>query len=392
MSAGRQALFWGSGLAVLLVTIYLLADIMLPFVAGMAVAYFLDPLVDRIEARGASRTLATGLVTGLFFVLVVLLLILLVPLLQDQVVTFLEKLPDYTRTLAGLTEPLWRLLAPIVERVQSHLGPEEVERLRGAAGDYTRYAVQWLMGLAKGLVSRGAAILNLLSLLFITPVVAFYLLRDWDLVVAKVDGWLPRAHAPTIREQLGLIDRTLAGFVRGQATVCLLLGTFYGVGLTLVGLNFGLIIGLATGIVSFVPFFGMLLGFLVGAAMALVQFGFDPLRLGLVVAVFAAGQVIEGNFLTPRIVGRRIGLHPVWVIFALLAGGVLYGFLGILLAVPAAAVVGVLVRFALARYLASPLFLGTGPVAAGAAPAPMAPDEMPPNAAAAAGTEPAERP
>jgi predicted PurR-regulated permease PerM len=358
MTAGRQALFWSSGLVVVLAATYLLADIMLPFVAGMAVAYFLDPAVDRIEAWGASRTLSTALVTGLFFLIVILLLVLLVPLLQNQLVAFLENLPDYTRRLAGLTAPLWELLAPIVERVQSHLTPEQVERLRGAAGDYAGQIVQWLVSLVRGLLGRGVAVLNLLSLLFITPVVAFYLLRDWDRVVAKVDGWLPRPHAETIRQQLRLIDRTLAGFVRGQATVCLMLGTFYGVGLTAVGLNFGLIIGLVTGIVSFVPFFGMLLGFVVGMAMALAQFGFDPLRLGLVVAVFAAGQVIEGNFLTPRIVGQRIGLHPVWVIFALLAAGLLYGFVGILLAVPAAAVIGVLVRFALARYLASPLFLG----------------------------------
>jgi predicted PurR-regulated permease PerM len=237
-----------------------------------------------------------------------------------------------------------------------------------------------VVALARELFSRGAAILSLISLLVITPVVAFYLLRDWDRIVATVDGWLPRAHAETVREQIRHIDRTLSGFVRGQATVCLLLGAFYGIGLTVVGLDFGLILGLATGIVSFVPIFGMLLGVATGVAMALVQFALDPVRVGLVLAVFAIGQVIEGQFLTPRIVGRKIGLHPVWVVFALLAGGALYGFVGLLLAVPAAAVIGVLVRFALSRYLSSPLYLGAGGAVAEAAAADAEPaaDAAPP--------------
>ena len=368
MTAGRQAVVWLAVLAAVLAAVYALSDIMLPFVAGMAVAYFLDPVVDRVEAWGPSRTLATSLVTGSFFVLVALMLILLLPLLQDQVIKFADGLPDYMRTLAGLVEPVKAALAPLIERVQSHLPPEDVARLRGAAGGYISQAVQWVVALARELFSRGAAILSLISLLVITPVVAFYLLRDWDRIVASIDGWLPRAHAETIREQARHIDRTLSGFVRGQATVCLLLGAFYGVGLTVVGLDFGLILGLATGIVSFVPIFGMLLGVVTGVAMALVQFAFDPVRVGLVLAVFVIGQVIEGQFLTPRIVGRKIGLHPVWVVFALLAGGALYGFVGLLLAVPAAAVIGVLVRFALSRYLSSPLYLGAeGSVAEAAA-------------------------
>ena len=368
MTAGRQAVVWLAVLAAVLVAVTALSGIMLPFVAGMLVAYFLDPVVDRLEAWGTSRALATSLVTGSFFVLVTVLLVLLLPLLMDQVIKFADGLPDSLRTLSGMVEPAKAALAPLIERVQSHLPPEEVARLRSAAGDYLAQGVQWAVALGRELFSRGAAILSLISLLVITPVVAFYLLRDWDRIVATVDGWLPRAHAETVREQIRQIDRTLSGFVRGQSTVCLLLGAFYGIGLTVVGLDFGLILGLATGIVSFVPIFGMLLGVVTGLAMALVQFALDPVRVGLVLAVFAIGQVIEGQFLTPRIVGRKIGLHPVWVVFALLAGGALYGFVGLLLAVPAAAVIGVLVRFALSRYLSSPLYLGAeGAVAEAAA-------------------------
>ncbi len=374
MTAGRQAVVWLAVLAAVLVAVTALSGIMLPFVAGMLVAYFLDPVVDRLEAWGTSRALATSLVTGSFFVLVTVLLVLLLPLLLDQVIKFADGLPDSLRTLAGMVEPVKAALAPLIERVQSHLPPEDVARLRGAAGNYLAQGVQWVVALGRELFSRGAAILSLISLLVITPVVAFYLLRDWDRIVATVDGWLPRAHAETVREQIRQIDRTLSGFMRGQATVCLLLGAFYGIGLTVVGLDFGLILGLATGIVSFVPIFGMLLGVVTGLAMALVQFALDPVRVGLVLAVFAIGQVIEGQFLTPRIVGRKIGLHPVWVVFALLAGGALYGLVGLLLAVPAAAVIGVLVRFALSRYLSSPLYLGAeGAVSeADAAPAPEA--------------------
>jgi predicted PurR-regulated permease PerM len=189
----------------------------------------------------------------------------------------------------------------------------------------------------------------------ITPVVTFYLLRDWDKLVAKLDQWLPRDSAETIRAQVALVDETLAAFARGQAIVCLLLGVFYGIGLTLVGLEYGLIIGLVTGLISFVPYFGMLTGMVVGVGLAFVQFD-SLMPVVMVLAVFGVGQVIEGNVVTPKLVGDRIGLHPVWMIFALMAGGALFGFMGILLAVPVAATIGVLSRFALSRYLAGPLY------------------------------------
>jgi predicted PurR-regulated permease PerM len=202
-------------------------------------------------------------------------------------------------------------------------------------------------------------VVNILSLLFITPIVTFYMLRDWDVMVSKVNAWLPRQHAETIRIQLREIDRTLAGFVRGQATVCLALGTFYGVGLTAVGLDLGLIIGLGSGLVSFIPYLGTLSGFVIGVALAFAQ-AQDWHLPAMVAGVFIVGQVLEGNFLTPKLVGDKVGLHPVWVMFALLAGATLFGFVGVLLAVPVSAVIGVLVRFGLSRYLVSPLYKGNG--------------------------------
>jgi len=181
-------------------------------------------------------------------------------------------------------------------------------------------------------------------------------LRDWDRIIEKVDSWLPRDRADLIRGQVRQIDETLAGFARGQALVCLVLGVFYAVGLSVVGLEFGMAVGFVTGLISFVPYFGMLFGFAAGIGIAIAQFG-EIAPVLLVAAVFGAGQIIEGNFLTPKLVGERVGLHAVWIIFALLAGGSLFGFLGVLLAVPIMAVIGVLARFLLAQYLDSPMYV-----------------------------------
>jgi predicted PurR-regulated permease PerM len=218
-------------------------------------------------------------------------------------------------------------------------------------------AIGWL-GRGVGDVARGGiAIANLLSLIFITPVVTFYMLRDWDRLIAHIDSLLPREYAATVREQAKAIDHTLAGFARGQASVCLVLAAYYASGLMLVGLPFGLVVGLAAGLLTFIPYLGAATGFVVGMAIALANF--DSWTAIIAVAiVFAIGQVIESNVLTPRLVGNRVGLHPVWVIFALLAGGALFGFVGILLAVPSAAAIGVLVRFATGRYMESPVYLG----------------------------------
>lgn len=352
MTAERRLLVFGSALAVLLALLALLQNVLMPFVAGTAVAYFLDPLADRLEKRKVSRTAAAGVIVGGFLVAVLVLLVLLVPLLQAQVAAFVARVPTYVETARGVAMPL-------LERLWTSLDEDQAARLRAAAGGLSGEAVRWLGEVLRRLVSGGAAVLDILSLLVITPLVAFYLLRDWDALVGRIDGWLPRDAAPTIRGLARDIDGMMSGFVRGQATVCLVLGIFYGIGLSLVGLDFGLLVGLVTGLISFVPYFGMAVGLLTTLVLAFVQ-SMDGLHFVLLALVFALGQVMEGFFLTPRLVGERIGLHPVWVIFALLAGGAVFGFTGVLLAVPMAAVIGVLARFGLARYQESPLYLGDG--------------------------------
>jgi predicted PurR-regulated permease PerM len=314
----------------------------------MAVAYFLDPLADRLEAWRCSRTVAVVIITLAFFLIVVLLIVLVVPLLQGQIIGLIRKIP-------ALAETLTQWMAPFHEALEAQLGDDKKESLRALSESVAGTAAKWFIGLLGGIWQGGIALFNLVSLLFITPLVSFYLLRDWDRITVAVDGWLPRAQAPAIRAILTDLDRTLAGFVRGQGTVCLVLGAFYGIGLTLTGLDFGLLVGLGTGLISFIPYFGMLIGMLGALAIALAQFA-DWIPIALVLLVFAAGQILEAVFMTPKLVGDKVGLHPVWVIFALMAGGAAFGFTGLLLAVPVAAAIGVLVRHFLARYLASDLY------------------------------------
>jgi predicted PurR-regulated permease PerM len=353
MTLTTQAKVWGIALVVFIALLVLLKGILLPFVAGMAIAYILDPVCDRLEAMGTSRTLATTIVTGVFAIVIILLLVLIVPLVVQQAVHFLGSLPDLIFQAYQRVEPYYLQL-----RQQLDLpAPQELTQI---ARERFGSALTWLANLLQQLLTQGLAFANLLSLIFITPIVTFYLLRDWDKLLAKVDELLPRDHAGVIRTQAGLVDRTLAGFARGQSMVCLILALFYAVTLMIVGLPFGIIIGLIAGLLTFIPYVGSLTGFVVSVAVAFGHYD-DWYMVALVAAIFILGQAVEGNFLTPKLVGDRVGLHPVWVIFALLAGGALFGFVGLLLAVPLAAVIGVLVRFSTGQYRTSKLYLGTRP-------------------------------
>ena len=353
MTLGTQAKVWGIILVVFVVLLVLLKGILLPFVAGMAIAYLLDPVCDRLEKMGASRTLATTIVTVAFAVVVILLLLLIVPLAVQQTIEFLGSLPDF------ISRTHDRLL-PYFTQLQQQLDLPDTAEMTDIARARFGTALSWLAGLLQGVVGQGLALANLLSLIFITPVVAFYLLRDWDRLVGRIDDLLPRDHAGVIRAQAALVDQSLAGFARGQSMVCLTLALYYSIALLIVGLPFGVVVGLLAGLLAFIPYVGSLTGFVVSMAIAIGQFD-DWWSVGVVALIFGLGQIMEGNFLTPKLVGDRVGLHPVWIIFALLAGGALFGFVGLLLAVPVAAVVGVLVRFSIGQYRASRLYLGAQP-------------------------------
>ena len=364
MTKQQQLRFWLGGVVAFLLFLYIFDEILLPFVVGMAVAYFLDPPTDKLEARGLGRGLATSLVVILFFVLMVLATLLLVPILQSQILGFADRLPGY---IAGLRETALPLLTELGQKFGVDVGASAGDAAKEMAAD----AVNFVFQLLRRAWSGGLALFNILTLLVITPVVAFYLLRDFDHMIAALNSWLPRQHAKTVRGLLAEIDEVMAGFIRGQGTVCLILASYYGLGLTLAGLEFGLIIGLLSGLVSFIPFVGATTGLVLSMLTALTQFlpDGDFLRLGIIAVIFVVGQVLEGYILTPRLLGDRIGLHPVWVMFALLAGGALFGFVGVLIAVPAAAAIGVMVRFGLSSYLGSKLYGGPTELSDGKLPA-----------------------
>jgi predicted PurR-regulated permease PerM len=352
MTLQKQLGFWLLALVSFIFILWFLQDILLPFIAGFVLAYFLDPVADFFERRGLPRILATTIILSAAVLAVVLTVLLVFPILADQVVKLAQDLPELLKLLmARLDEVVPQSVKDIFARSGSNA--------QGSVGDIAAKATGWLATLLASIWSGGMALVNVLSLMVVTPIVAFYLLNDWDRIVAKIDSWLPRDHVEEIRDIARSIDGAMAGFIRGQGTVCLLLGLFYAIGLSVVGLKFGLAIGFGAGLLSFIPYIGALIGGVLAIGVSLVQFWPDFGSIFVIIGVFVAGQFIEGNFLSPKLVGGSIGLHPVWLMFALFAFSYVFGFVGLLLAVPLAAAAGVLVRFFLNRYLKSRLYTGT---------------------------------
>jgi predicted PurR-regulated permease PerM len=347
----RQIVFWVIFAALLALFVFVFSDILLPFVAGMVLAYFLDPVADRLEALGLSRVMSTVLILVAFVIVLALGLIILIPILAHQLSDFAERLPEYMTRLQGLFtsyNPEW---------LQQRFGVDPAD-LKEGVNTLLSSGVGFLTAVFASLWQSGVALFNIAGLFVVTPVVAFYMLLDWDRMVATVDNWVPRDNVETVRKLASEINRSTAGFVRGQGTLCLVLGLIYAVGLTVVGLNFGILIGIFAGLISFIPYVGSMVGLVLSVGVAFVQFWPDWPWIVAVACVFFFGQFVEGNILQPRLVGKSVGLHPVWLMFALFAFGALFGFVGLLIAVPAAAAVAVLVRFAVARYLQSPMYQG----------------------------------
>jgi predicted PurR-regulated permease PerM len=347
----RKLWFWLILGVAFLGFLHLISSILLPFVAGMMIAYFLDPAADWLERKGCSRQTATALLTIGFFTTLALVIIGLSPILYEQFIGLMKSLPGYIEKLRSFAEPqLERVVQSVAGSGHANEAKEAVSKASGTIFDVATNFIT-------GLFMSSVAVINLITLLFLTPVVAFYLLRDFDVMVAHIDGLLPRESAPTIREQVREMDRTIASYLRGQVNVCLLLAVFYGIGLSVAGLNYGVLVGILSGLVSFIPFVGALTGFVVATVIAIFQFD-DMMRIFIVVGVYGFGQFLEGNILVPRLIGSKVGLHPAWVIFGMLAGGAILGFVGVLLAVPISAIIGVLVRFATQRYRDSVLYQG----------------------------------
>jgi predicted PurR-regulated permease PerM len=340
--------------AVIVYLIWLLAPVLMPFAVAAMLAYLGDPLADRLERLGLNRMWAATIVFVVIMVVVVGVLLLLIPLIARQVENLISNLPRYGDWAQNTVWP-WL-------QARLHLDPHtfDSDRLLTAIKEHMA-SIGGVATAVLGKVSRsGLGIAMWLTNLVLIPVVAFYLLRDWDRLVAKVDGMLPRSIQPTIAHLASESDKILGAFVRGQLLVMLALGVFYGAGLGVVGLTVGPLIGMVAGLLSFVPYLGFIIGFVAAIIAALVQYG-DWTHVLLVCGVFVIGQLLEGYVLVPKLVGDKIGLHPVAVIFAVLAGGYLFGFLGVLLALPAASVIMVLLRYLIERYRMSELYNEAGP-------------------------------
>jgi predicted PurR-regulated permease PerM len=347
----RQIRFWLISAIILAIFLYVFSGILLPFVAGMVLAYFLDPVADRLQRLGLSRLMATIVILFAFIVVLVLAFVILIPVLASQMADFASKLPEYLTRLQSLItsfDPRW---------LEEKFGVD-ANGLREGLNSLLTSGFGLLTTVFTSIWSSGVALVSVVSLFVVTPVVAFYMLLDWDRMVTIVDSWVPRDYVQTVRAIANDINTATAGFVRGQGTLCLVLGAMYATGLTLTGLNFAILIGLFAGLISFIPYVGSLTGLVLAVGVAFVQFWPDWTMVAAVAGVFFVGQFIEGNILQPRLVGKSVGLHPVWLMFSLFAFGALFGFVGLLIAVPASAAVAVLVRFAIARYLESPLYKG----------------------------------
>ena len=274
--------------------------------------------------------------------------LMLFGIIDEQLGQFIRAVPNYLASFA-------RKIEPVINELQQRIPSLEPERIRDYIRSNMANSLKLVGNVMRSVITNGFALINILSLVLITPIVAFYMLRDWDTFVAKVDSLLPKQSKKSIEKQAREIDRILASFIRGQLSVCVLLGTFYAVGLYIVGLDLGVLVGFLAGIISFIPYVGTIFGFVVSMAIAFAQFD-NMMQILQVAGVFLVGQFIEGNFLTPKLVGDSVGLHPVWVMFALLAGGVLLGFLGLMIAVPVAAIIGVIMRHAIENYKQSSLY------------------------------------
>lgn len=345
--AANKQVWWWSGVGVVLaLALWRLGTVMTPFLLGAGVAYVLDPVADRLERTGLSRQWSVGLITIVAALAVILVILLVGPILLRQIVTAIEGAPAFLQATQEFLATKFPRLAP-----------------EGGAFDTA------INNAAAAISENGAAVLGtvltslgnvlgVVALLVIVPVVAFYLLLDWDRMIERVDEMLPREHAPSLRRIAGDIDESLSGFLRGQGLVTLILGSFYATGLFAVGLPFGLIIGMMAAVLSIIPYVGVFIGGLTAMTVAVIHFWNEPFWIGAVAAIFAFGQFVEGNFLQPRIIGGHVGLHPVWLMIALSVFGTLFGFVGLIVAVPLAAMVGVVTRFLAARYKESAVYTG----------------------------------
>lgn len=343
-----KAGFWAAFLALFIGFIWLFNSVLSPFILGIIIAYLLDPVMRRFTRNRIPRWAAALLILTLFFLVIVLLFVALAPMAFRQGEMLVEQMPTYIQSMTDKA-------APYLGWLENRLGADYMQEIGSYLKDSAGKIVGVTGGIAAGIASGGKIVIGFVTTLVLTPLVAFFMMKEWPNIIRWVEGLYPRQHAALIRRLLCKIDGKVAGFIRGQILVALMLGVIYAVALTIAGLNYGFLIGIGAGLFSIIPLVGSTLGLVVAVIVSWFQAG-DATYTAIIAAIFFAGQFIEGNFLSPKVVGDSVGLHPLWIMFALLAGGTLFGIVGMLIAVPVAAVIGVLGGFAIEQYKASPLY------------------------------------
>jgi predicted PurR-regulated permease PerM len=334
-------------IALLGLFIYSVSSILLPFVVAIIASYFLNPAVDKLDRSGIPRAFGSLIIIASFFTIVAVIIILVAPVFYNQFVEMTTKIPEYINAAN-------KTILPSVNSFVRKFAPDLMVKAKESVSALSLYILQFIGKIMQNIWSSGMFLVNMFSLIFIMPVITFYIMRDWHKIVVKIDRLIPTKYTPAVREQFAEIDMILSGYIRGQINVCILLGVFYAASLMIVGLEFGFFIGIATGMLAIIPYVGLLVGFALGIIVAILQFG-DVINVSIVAGIFVVGQFVEGNFITPRMVGNKVGLHPVWIIFGMMAAAAMFGFTGILVAIPVTAIIGVFVRFAIRKYLKSPI-------------------------------------
>ena len=356
MTLKMKVAIWLGFAALSILLLWIFRGILLPFLVGLLLAYLLDPVTDWLERNRFSRGWATTLVLSVVLLVVIFAIFLIVPLIMGQIFGLIGNLPAIANELQDYANDM-------LPELRQFLGEARVTEIENSLSGMITDSIGILGNISSQVAQSGLTILNALGLLIVTPVVAFYLLLDWDKMVARAFDLVPHAYREEVQGVFFDIDKAIAGFIRGQSGVVLILAAYYATALTLAGLNFGLAIGLTAGLLSFIPYVGFLVGFVLSIGVAIVQWWPDWVPVVVILGIYLIGQFLEGNILYPKLVGSSIGVHPVWLMFALFAFALLFGAVGVLLAVPLAAITGVLVRYAVRKYKASALYVASDPEA-----------------------------
>lgn len=354
----NSAIFWVIVLVLVIWFFYSVSSILFPFVVGLFFSYLLNPIVNRFEKKGIKRSFSAICITFVLALIIMATMVLVIPSVFNQLISLLKEIPNYIEKFRSLVIPK---LEGFIGQIKLFTATEETdgakEKLSQLVNNYSGDLVYFMGNIINKIIFSGTSILNFLSLLFVTPIVTFYIIKDWPKFTKNVKNLIPKRHLNTFTSLSNEVSEILSGFLRGQTNICIILMFYYSIALVLNGVQYGLLIGLLTGLFSFIPYVGFSVGFILATVISAFQFQ-DMLSVFITIGIFLFAQIVESYYLTPRFVGSKVSLHPVWVIFAIFAGGILFGFTGVLIALPAAAVIGVLIRFTIKQYRNGSIYLG----------------------------------